>query len=132
MEKLLPKIIDDEYKEYNEATRNILRLLNIFHWWAEQPHLPSMQKMANDLLSIPAISSEPERVFSETKLTISDTRCRLGPLIIEALECQGRWMKVGLGVTIGALTRYLHVAGDGITKVKDEALWGEEGKPKRL
>lgn len=45
MEKaVLPTIIDDEYKEYNEATRNVFRPLNVFHWWAEQPHLPSMQK----------------------------------------------------------------------------------------
>ena len=43
--------------------------------------------MALAVLSIPAMSTEPERVFSGAKITISDRRCRLGDNIIEALEC---------------------------------------------
>jgi hypothetical protein len=34
--------------------------------------------MALDLLSIPAISAEPERLFSDTKITLQDRRNRLG------------------------------------------------------
>ena len=41
----------------------------------------------NNHISIPVISAETERVFNDTKLFISDLRSRLGPEIIEALEC---------------------------------------------
>ena len=34
--------------------------------------------MALDILSIPAMSADPERLFSGAKLTISDRRTRLG------------------------------------------------------
>jgi hAT family C-terminal dimerisation region len=52
--------------------------------------------MALDLLSIPAISTETERIFSGTKLTISPNRNRLGEDIIEATECLNRWYRTGL------------------------------------
>jgi hAT family C-terminal dimerisation region len=41
-------------------------------------------------LFIPAMSAETERVFSDTKLFISESRSRLGPAIIEPLECARR------------------------------------------
>jgi hypothetical protein len=52
-----------------------------------------MQQFAYDHLSVPAMISKTERAFSDTKHIISDTRYRLDPDIIEALECQNRWMK---------------------------------------
>jgi hypothetical protein len=55
-----------------------------------------MRQMAFDHISIPAMSAETERVFSDTKLFISDLRSRLGPEIIEALECIRKWMLAGL------------------------------------
>jgi hypothetical protein len=50
--------------------------------------------MALDILSIPAMSTEPERVFSGSKITISDRRCRLGIKLIKALECLKSWMGI--------------------------------------
>ena len=50
--------------------------------------------MALDMLSIPAMSAEPERVFSGSKITISDRRYRLGIELIEALECLKSWMGI--------------------------------------
>jgi hAT family C-terminal dimerisation region len=52
--------------------------------------------MAFDILSIPAMSAETERVFSGAKLTISPSRNRLGEDIIEATECLNRWYRAGL------------------------------------
>jgi len=52
--------------------------------------------MALAVLSIPAMSTEPERVFSGAKITISDPRCRLGDNLIEALECCKSWEREGL------------------------------------
>jgi hypothetical protein len=51
--------------------------------------------MAYDLLSIPAMSAETERVFSNTKLMISPNRTCLGADIVEAEECLQAWYKAG-------------------------------------
>ena len=42
------------------------------------------------------MSAETERVFSDTKLFISDLCSRQGPEIIEALECIHKWIPAGL------------------------------------
>lgn len=48
--------------------------------------------MAVDILSIPAMSAEPERLFSGAKIRITDRRNRLGSDVIEALECLKSWI----------------------------------------
>ena len=47
-----------------------------------------------DILSIPAMSAEPERLFSRAKITITDRRNRLGSDAIEALECLKSWFGI--------------------------------------
>ena len=54
---------------------------------AQQIQYPYLSKIALDILSILIISAKPERVFSGSKITISDHKCRLGIELIEALEC---------------------------------------------
>jgi hAT family C-terminal dimerisation region len=51
--------------------------------------------MALDILSIPAMSAEPERLFSGAKITITDRRNRLGIESIEAIECLKSWLSKG-------------------------------------
>ena len=92
---MLPGVIEDEYKEYSEGQRTVRPPSNLYQWWNAQDHIPSMRQMAFDHISIPAMSSETERVFSDTKLFISDMRSRLGPEIIEALECLRKWILAG-------------------------------------
>jgi hypothetical protein len=48
--------------------------------------------MALNILSIPAMSADPERLFSGAKITISDCRNRLGIATIQAIECLKSWM----------------------------------------
>jgi len=48
--------------------------------------------MALDVLLIPAMSADPERLFSGAKITISDRRSRLGIATIEALEGLKSWL----------------------------------------
>ena len=43
--------------------------------------------MALDILLIPAMSAEPERLFSGAKILITDRRNRLSIESIKALEC---------------------------------------------
>ena len=52
--------------------------------------------MAIDILSIPAMSDEPERVFSGARRTISWERARLGAETIEKLECLKHWHQSGI------------------------------------
>ena len=52
--------------------------------------------MAFDMLSIPAMSAECERVFSSAKLLITDRRGRLKEDIIEASECLKSWIEAEL------------------------------------
>jgi len=47
--------------------------------------------MALDLLSIPAMSSDCERVFSQAKLMITGQRHSLKADIIEATQCLRAW-----------------------------------------
>ena len=50
--------------------------------------------MALDVLFMPIMSVEPERLFSGAKITISDRRNRLRIYILEALECLKSWLKI--------------------------------------
>lgn len=40
------------------------------------------------------MSADPERLFSSTKLVLSDLRNRLGMEIVEAFECLKSWYKL--------------------------------------
>lgn len=52
-------------------------------------------KMAIDILSIPAMAAEVERVFSGAKTTINEGRWSLGIDTIEALQCLKSWFRAG-------------------------------------
>jgi hAT family C-terminal dimerisation region len=54
---------------------------NLFTWLANSGST-QLTSMAFDIMSIPAMSAETERVFSDAKLTISTNRNRLGEDII--------------------------------------------------
>jgi hypothetical protein len=60
--------------------------LNLFHWWhGKRDTYPTLSQLALDVLSIPAMAAECERVFSGAKLMISDKRRKLAPDIIQAV-----------------------------------------------
>lgn len=48
---------------------------------------PNLHKMAIDILSIPAMSAEPERLFSGAEVTVTERRNQLEVDTIEYLEC---------------------------------------------
>jgi hypothetical protein len=55
-----------------------------------------LAQMGVELVSIPAMSDKPERLFSSAKLLICDLRNRLRDDIIEVSECLKSWVKQGL------------------------------------
>lgn len=68
-------------------------------WWSQvsqQTRWPRLSYMAIDILSIPAMSDEPERVFSGARRTISWERTKLGAENIERVECLKHWKQSGI------------------------------------
>jgi hypothetical protein len=90
------KVIKDEYAHYC-AQPVIKGLHNARDWWlqpAQQQVYPHLSQLALEILSIPAMSAEPERIFSATKLILTDRRNRLSMKMIEALACLKSWYKL--------------------------------------
>ena len=93
---LQPALITDEYERYCQAERayGFTSALSLWLEGTSQKNYPSLSKMAVDILSIPAMSAEPERLFSGAKLTVTDRRNRLGSDVMEALECLKSWQRI--------------------------------------
>jgi hypothetical protein len=86
--------LPDEYTEYCNL-KSDSRIADIIQWWQDHASTyPRLFQMACDILSIPAMSAECERVFSSAKLMLPDTRNRLKEDIIEASECLKSWSKL--------------------------------------
>src|SRR6266536_3909 len=86
----------DEYSRYC-ALLQVPSIKQGYKWWLEptqQKNFPNLSKMALDILSIPTMSADPERLFSGAKITVSDRRNRLGIYTLEALECLKSWLKI--------------------------------------
>ena len=65
---------------------------NLFRWHVDnQESFPTLRQMALDTLSIPARSTECERVFSSSKELLSLQYCHIKEDLIEASECLKAW-----------------------------------------
>jgi hypothetical protein len=76
----------DEYTKYLQAPV-LPEVTDPRSWWLEatqQKTYPALSIMALDILSIPAMSAEPERLFSGAGITITDRRNKLGIESIQA------------------------------------------------
>ena len=63
--------------------------------WAEIMYYPPLSRIAVDILFIPPMSGEPERLFSSAKNIIDDSRNCLQVTTVEALDCMKSWFKCG-------------------------------------
>ena len=57
---------------------------------------PRLLYMAINILSIPAMSDEPERVFSGARRTISWERGQMEPETLKMTECLKHWKRSGI------------------------------------
>jgi hAT family C-terminal dimerisation region len=95
----------DEYQEYlktehfpDQGMGNVQSgsPVDLCTFWAQnEAKYPSLSRMAFDVLSIPAMSAECERVFSSSKILLSDRRARMKEDIVEASECLRAWLQSG-------------------------------------
>ena len=85
----------DEYERYL-LLPIVPEIRDARRWWMEETQrtmFPNLFKMAIDILSIPATSAEPERVFSGAKFTITNIRNRLNEGSINNLELLKHWYR---------------------------------------
>lgn len=89
--------ITDEYEHYIHQETVAEAAEDPLKWWLQperQIKYPNLSKMAMDILSIPAMADEPERVFSGAKFTITQYRNRLGMAMFRAFERIKSWCKL--------------------------------------
>ena len=81
----------DEYLRYCDAS--CTPVVDSRAWWLEQrTTYPALTIMALDILSIPAMEAEPERLFSGAKITMTDKRNQMKAETLEALESLKSWL----------------------------------------
>jgi len=92
--------IKDEFDRFiNDPPVKLPNGTSALDWWlnpSNRMSYPSLYRMAIDILSIPPMSAEPERIFSGARRTISWQRMKLGPVNIERIECLKSWIRTGL------------------------------------
>jgi hypothetical protein len=88
----------DEYAEWAASTDPGDCLVDdpIQYWLLRRRQYPRLSRMAIDLFSIPAMSSEPERIFSLTGQMVTAQRGRLKADLIGAAQCLSSWEKSGV------------------------------------
>ena len=85
--------------------------MNLIEYWSKMVDVRGMRdlaQMAIEILSIPAMSAEPERVFSGAKITLTDRRCSMGDEALAKLECTKSWIKLVLksNITVHAVLHF--------------------------
>jgi hypothetical protein len=90
---------EDEYEDYNSQDSYPPGKQGALRWWyqdAQRQRWPRLSLMAIDILSIPPMSDEPERVFSGARRTVTWDRGQMVPETIEMRECLKHWKRSGI------------------------------------
>lgn len=92
--------VKDEFDHYiNSPPIQLTKGSSSLDWWLQEANrapYPSLSRMAIDILSIPPMSAEPERIFSGARRTITWSRHKLGVRNIERMECLKSWIRTGI------------------------------------
>jgi hypothetical protein len=112
-----PTVIEDEYEDFAENSPHAITRTAL-DWWledAQRTKYPRLSQMAIDILSIPAMSAEPERVFSGARRTISWDRSQLGANTIMKMECLKSWYRshITKGRKVAAIDELLDAQDEG-------------------
>ncbi len=97
-ERITRPASQDEYEDYcTEAPHEVQK--SPLQWWCEssqRKRWPRLSMFAIEILSIPAMSDEPERVFSGGRRTVSWERMQIGMSSLEHTECMKSWHRSGI------------------------------------
>ncbi len=89
----------DELDNYLAEVSYGLKIENPIQWWLDKDQTkrwPQLSIFAINILSIPAMSAKPERVFSGGRRTIGWERVQLGVETLEMVECEKDWIHSGI------------------------------------
>jgi hypothetical protein len=89
----------DKFRDYCAIELYDIRKTTALDWWCQDQQMlrwPKLSRMALDILSILAISDEPERVFSGTRRTVSWERSQIDVQTLEHIECLKHWKRSGI------------------------------------
>lgn len=82
----------DEIEEY--FSERVTMVEDPISWWREhQTQFPRLSAMALEVLLIPAMSDECERIFSSSKLILGIQRISMGDTMIGMLQCLKNWRR---------------------------------------
>jgi hypothetical protein len=90
---------EDKYEDYNSQESYNPSKKGALAWWyqdTQRQRWPRLSLMAIDILLIPPMSDEPERVFSGARCTVSWDRGQMEPGTIEIRECLKHWKRSGI------------------------------------
>jgi hypothetical protein len=105
----------------------------ISYWIDKRTVWPQLAAMALDIYSVPAMSDEPERIFSQSGHLLSPRRRRLTSKSMQQLMCMKSWLKQGVAHLDGSLfentvamieSSSVTTDVDGLSDVSDEAYDG--------
>ncbi|KAM5529351.1 transposase-like protein [Fusarium oxysporum f. sp. phaseoli] len=89
-----PPAVDlhDQFLETDVIRLGEDETFDAIRYWNDRYYTqPDLARMALDVLAVPSMSDECERLFSSAKVLLSDQRSRLKIDIIEASECLRSW-----------------------------------------
>lgn len=89
----------DEFDNYCEETPSYELNISPIEWWtqdAQKKRWPRLSLFALDVLSIPAMSDKPERVFSGARRTITWDKAQLDPDTVEVREVLQDWKRTDI------------------------------------
>jgi hAT family C-terminal dimerisation region len=88
----------DEYEQWlnnvDPLDRNVKDALD--YWHHQQHRYPRLSAMALDVMTIPAMSADVERLFSDIGVMVTDRRSRLDAMIISIAQVLRSWIRAGL------------------------------------
>jgi hypothetical protein len=84
----------DEYDRYKSLHPIKDAFRKPIEWWRDHlDEYPTLSRMVLDFFSVPAMSSECERVFSLAKLILTTQRQHMNEMTLEAILCLKLWWK---------------------------------------
>jgi len=89
----------DEFETFQREPVSYSIRLTPLEWWSQdsqRARFPQLSFFAAEILSIPAMSDKPERVFSGGRRTVSWDRSSISVRTVEDIECLRDWKSSGI------------------------------------
>jgi hypothetical protein len=114
------KKVKSESERY--LTTDIEEVSDVLAWWrAHQATYPVLSQMAFDILAVPAMSAEVERLFSSAGHVVTERGARTLPDLAEDNQLLRAWLKEGL-ITLWPSSASLTIAATMTTATSEISL----------